>query len=165
MPRDKHPMFPKTCLICRDKIIDQIKITSNSANYVQGNGNNGGMLQWRALCIESLCMLFGLPENHHFISIFMNNGKRNGQLCNRCFQDVSNVHHVFWQLQNLEEKLCGLQRRFFARLRINYDAMPVATVFATKNEEDIVHNLQDLQYDDIVKILFESKHNNFIADV
>lgn len=111
------------CIICREETHLTLKLPKS-----QRSDNHGNTIsRLKLLTMESLCMLFGLPVNHSFITMFsgnkteVNNGKNEeSMLCNQCLQDTTDVHFIYWQLYNLELKLSKLQGLIFERLDLSW---------------------------------------------
>lgn len=184
-PRDRNPSLSKTCLICRQKIINPFKLNDNDTKSSNDqvplkndkeNSSSSNLSHWKTLCLETLSMLFGLPANHPLISVFTKNEggvssstdtttlsptnpssslSSEGKMCNRCFEDISSVHLILWQLSSLEKRLSHLQNLLFTRLLKNYENLPTPTIFSPLGLPDLENNLSSLKYDDLVKILFE----------
>ncbi|CAL8148489.1 unnamed protein product [Orchesella dallaii] len=161
MVRDKHPTLIKTCIICRQKLTHPLKLNGYPEEEVGDDVNKKNheaksITQWKAMCAESLCMLFGLPDNHPLVSVFVNTETSCGKLCSPCLEDVSKVQHIFWQLHCMERRLDKFQIDILGRLRCNYEHVPVPTVFARIGAQDLVGNFRNLKYDEVVKIMFET---------
>lgn len=171
MPRDKAPTLSKTCLLCRQKLANQLKLNTSSEH---SNLSSNPLTKWKVLCLETFSMLFGLPVDHPIIQLFHSNHRdenNRAKFCNRCLDDVANVHYVFWQLQNLELKLSEMQAMLFGRLRLNYEALPMDLVLGhfmgtERLNPDLRSAPNNLNYDEVVKIMFEGRvkaFKNFIG--
>lgn len=130
----------RRCLFCRSK--------SNLMCFESGSCNAKS-------CATSLCVIFGLSDDHPFRSIY-----EGAYYCKVCLEEVQEADITFGNLELLKQSLLRFQNMVYNKLGDNYfqikklsDVPPVSY----KDGTDQSLPLGKFSYDETVKIVFESK--------
>lgn len=146
----------RRCLICRKPGQSLIRPVSLNLPEFQQDLNKLQNI-WSQSCISSVCSLLNIQKSpfKHFIT--------NATYCQDCQQLLRDIDLAQKQLKNFQQQLIGFQQDIYLKLGDNYDAVP--------SKDKLEANYKDLEspskiykrqfsYDEVVKMLYESKYSH-----